>query len=158
MPKLTNEQRLALIRLLEVGEEITPEWAHVLFPTKKRIDELVCHDKGIEKVNCWQFKKCGREAGGARIMDLGICPAATEERLDGIHGGLNSGRACWVVAGTLCEGEIQGIFSDKYGTCKECDFYQIVLGQEIQNFIPSYELLALLKSSSIAGKKIKKAI
>ena len=142
---MTNGQRQELIRLLAASEEISPEWARVLFPPKKREYELVYDGKDIEKVNCWQFMKCGREAGGARIMELGVCPAATEERLDGIHGGLNSGRTCWVVAGTFCEGKIQGIFADKFGACKECNFYQLVMGEEIQNFIPSYRLLALLK-------------
>jgi hypothetical protein len=26
-------------------------------------------------LNCWEFKKCGREAGGAKAADSGVCPA-----------------------------------------------------------------------------------
>lgn len=52
----------------------------------------------MKKINCWEFKKCGRESGGAHAYDFGVCPAATEKRLNGTHGGKNAGRACWVVA------------------------------------------------------------
>ncbi|PWB47565.1 MAG: hypothetical protein C3F12_06285 [Candidatus Methylomirabilota bacterium] len=33
---MTPEQRQELIRLLQAGEEISPEWARVLFPPEKR--------------------------------------------------------------------------------------------------------------------------
>ncbi|MGD0283853.1 MAG: two-CW domain-containing protein, partial [Dissulfurispiraceae bacterium] len=26
-------------------------------------------------MNCWEFKKCGREMGGVNIEQLGVCPA-----------------------------------------------------------------------------------
>ena len=63
---------------------------------------------GKKKINCWEYKKCGREAGGAHVHDLGVCPVTEEKRLDGAHEGVNAGRACWVVAGSLCKGEVQG--------------------------------------------------
>jgi len=79
-----------------------------------------------KKVNCWEFKKCGREPGGSRA-ELGVCPSATMEKLNGTHGGINSGRACWVVAGTMCSGEVQGVFAKKYENCEKCDFYKLVI-------------------------------
>jgi hypothetical protein len=33
---MTPEQKQELIRLLETGEEISPEWARVLFPPESR--------------------------------------------------------------------------------------------------------------------------
>ena len=72
------------------------------------------------KLNCWEFKKCGREPGGVHVRELGVCPAATEGRLDAVHGGRKAGRACWVVAGTLCKGETQGTFAVKFGACEAC--------------------------------------
>ncbi|MDH4164450.1 MAG: hypothetical protein OEW15_17440 [Nitrospirota bacterium] len=39
---------------------------------------------------------------------MGLCPAAAEEALDGVHDGTNAGRSCWVVAGTLCKDSVQG--------------------------------------------------
>ena len=29
-------------------------------------------------MNCWEFKKCGREGGGTKSIDLGTCPAYPE--------------------------------------------------------------------------------
>jgi len=46
---LTSEQKQELMRLLETGEEISPEWARVLFPPEKREYELVYHGKEREE-------------------------------------------------------------------------------------------------------------
>ncbi len=46
---MTEEQRLELIRLLEQGEELSPEWARILFPPEKREYELVYHGKEREE-------------------------------------------------------------------------------------------------------------
>ena len=86
------------------------------------------------RANCWELMKCGREPGGERARELGICPATTEARLDGTHHGMNGGRACWVVAGTLCRGEVQGTFARKYGECAKCRFYLRVREEELPDF------------------------
>lgn len=65
------------------------------------------------KKNCWEVKNCGREVNGAKSIDLGVCIAVTESRLNGVHDGQNAGRSCWVVAGTLCGGKPQGTFAQK---------------------------------------------
>jgi len=80
----------------------------------------------MKKLNCWEFKKCGREPGGSHVDASGICPAATTEKLDGLHDGINGGRACWHVVGTLCDGNIQGTYAKKYKSCLDCDFYKKV--------------------------------
>lgn len=46
---MTPEQRQEFIRLLEQGEEISPEWARILFPPEKREYELVYHGKEREE-------------------------------------------------------------------------------------------------------------
>lgn len=46
---MTPEQRQEIIRLLEHGEEISPEWARILFPPEKREYELVYHGKEREE-------------------------------------------------------------------------------------------------------------
>ena len=46
---LPPEQREELIRLLEAGEELSPEWARVLFPPERREYELVYHGKDREE-------------------------------------------------------------------------------------------------------------
>jgi hypothetical protein len=87
------------------------------------------------KRNCWEFKCCGNGEN---------CPAYTESRLDRKNSGTNAGRACWVVAGTLCSGEVQGVFAQKMSNCKECDFYRLVLQEEGPNYINAINLLSHL--------------
>ncbi len=101
------------------------------------------------KKNCWEFKQCGREAGGAKADELGICPAATDVRLDGIHEGKNAGRACWVLAGTLCGGQVQGTFANKYKNCEICDFYKTVRREENAKYQLSITILSKLKNTLV---------
>lgn len=88
----------------------------------------------MTKQNCWEYKKCGREPGGAKVNDLGECPASTEKRTDGINSGKNGGRACWAISGTLCGGKVQGTYAAKEGNCLNCEFYQIVQKEEKPEF------------------------
>ena len=99
-----------------------------------------------EKPNCWEIKKCGRGPNDGQNNEAESCPAATEERLDGVHGGKNSGRACWVVAGTFCGGKVQGTYAAKYDVCKKCDFFQQVAQEEGKKFQRPLFLLSKLKS------------
>jgi len=95
-----------------------------------RIKKIKNIKMGRNDMNCWEFKKCGREAGGANAAEFGVCPAFIEKRLDGIHGGVSAGRACWVIAGTYCGGTIQGTFAEKEHNCLACDFYKLVRKEE----------------------------
>jgi hypothetical protein len=98
----------------------------------------------VSKTNCWEFKRCDREPNGSKVDELGVCPASTEKTLDGIHGGKNAGRSCWVVAGSICKGEIQGTFAKKYKNCILCDFHVKVAQEEAKNFcLPSSLLFKL---------------
>ena len=65
----------------------------------------------IGKLNCWEFKKCGKE----KTLD---CPAVIRK----------AGRYCWLVAGTMCGGEPQGMFIEKGANCFHCDFYRYMRG------------------------------
>jgi hypothetical protein len=38
--------------------------------------------------NCWEHMQCGREPGGVKAAELGICPAAVDDAFDGINTGL----------------------------------------------------------------------
>ncbi len=78
------------------------------------------------------------------------CPAFSgangASKLDGIHGGKNAGRACWVVAGTRCGGKVQGEFALKAGNCMICDFYRQVAKEEgASNLKNGMVLMQLLK-------------
>jgi hypothetical protein len=85
------------------------------------------------KLNCWEHKKCGRQPGGHKVQELGVCPATTNSELNGAHGGTNAGRACWVVAGSLCGGKIQGTYAKKLLNCWRCDFMNAVKREEDPN-------------------------
>ncbi len=82
------------------------------------------------KVNCWEYKKCGRQPGGRKAAKDGVCPAAVQNALNTFNNGINAGRSCWLVAGTFCDHKIMGTFAEKIGTCKNCDFYKKVQEEE----------------------------
>jgi hypothetical protein len=63
-------------------------------------------------MNCWEFKRCGREAAGSRSHEIGVCPAYP-----------NHGQCCARVAGTLCKGQVQDTHASKMCTCVDCDFF-----------------------------------
>ncbi|MDA8168463.1 MAG: hypothetical protein M0Z59_02040 [Nitrospiraceae bacterium] len=73
-------------------------------------------------MNCWEFKKCGREKGGVNAEQYGICPAYP-----------NYGASCARIAGTLCSGKVQGTFARKLKDCTKCDFYNS------ENYDPLYK-------------------
>jgi hypothetical protein len=89
------------------------------------------------KENCWEYKHCGREPNGPNIEEMGVCPASTDSRGNGIHGGVNAGRCCWAVSHTFCGGETQGSMAGKFGNCMACDFYAHVRQQEGELMLPS---------------------
>jgi hypothetical protein len=65
-----------------------------------------------KKINCWEFKKCGKEKN---------CPAYSYH-----------GRICWYIAGTFCGGKVQGEYAKKIKDCRKCEFYiKLVLKKEI---------------------------
>jgi hypothetical protein len=66
----------------------------------------------MKNITCWEYKKCGRQREGERAHELGVCPAA-----------LAPDTYCWLVAGTMCSGEIEGTFALKYEDCIICDYY-----------------------------------
>ena len=97
-----------------------------------------------KRVNCWEYKHCGYGPNSTRDR-TNRCPTVSEERLDGVHNGEKAGRACWVVAGTYCNGTVQGKFAQKYSTCMNCDFYQKVLEEEGHKFEITLRLMKRLR-------------
>ncbi len=79
--------------------------------------------------------KCGREPGGENEERLGICPAPIAIKHDGINGGRSAGRFCWPVAGTFCNGQIQGTFAAKLKDCLKCPFLILVARQEDESIV-----------------------
>lgn len=84
----------------------------------------------MSRENCWEFKACGREPGGAKTAELGVCPASTMTAANGMHGGKNGGRACWAIVGTLCKGQVQDSMAAKLHHCVGCEFRAAVTVDE----------------------------
>lgn len=99
------------------------------------------------RLNCWQFKKCGRGPGGDKVAELGLCPAATETKLDGVNYGDKAGRACWALVGTNCHKNQPINFALHLSECSKCDFYQLVYEQEDWNY---HDAKAILKKLNTA--------
>jgi len=83
-----------------------------------------------KKLNCWEYKECGREPGGEKAGEFGMCPAASDTSFDGINTGRCAGRFCWAVAGTFCGDSVQGTFAEKRDSCLSCDFFNRVQEEE----------------------------
>lgn len=85
--------------------------------------------------NCWEIKRCGREAGGSKVVELGECVASQE--------GL--GHTCWAIAGTLCGGKVQGTVAQKEMNCMACEVYKSyhrtngTLGKRVVQAFPEEE-------------------
>ncbi|MFP7756031.1 sensor histidine kinase [Thermodesulfobacteriota bacterium B35] len=71
-------------------------------------------DEEAAKTPCWELMRCGRDRDASLK-----CPAYP-----------HFGRICWVVAGTFCEGKIQGTFAQKSEDCQQCRFYRLVAKKE----------------------------
>ncbi len=109
-------------KLAELSDQLQEEVVKLIGRSKSKDEEKLAEmeEKSvrIEKIhvkNCWEFMKCGREKGGNKAGELGICPAHPEK-----------GRECWKVAGTFCGGKVQGTEAQKHDTCLVCDWYKII--------------------------------
>jgi methyl-accepting chemotaxis protein len=66
----------------------------------------------MQRINCWEFKKCGREKD---------CPAYPHH-----------GRNCFAVTGSWCGGALQGSYEAKIEKCRTtCAFYQGIMDGSI---------------------------
>jgi methyl-accepting chemotaxis protein len=80
----------------------------------KRMQSGECEKNAAGKdVPCWVYKDCGREKGGKREKEMGVCPAWP-----------NHGYSCASVTGTYCGGVIQETFAKKIANCAKCDYFK----------------------------------
>ncbi len=83
-----------------------------------------------QKQNCWEFQKCGRQPGGKKVTEFGICPTAIDSETDGLNDGKYGGRICWAVAGSFCGSLVQGTIAKDRLSCLSCDFFKKVRAEE----------------------------
>lgn len=85
----------------------------------------------MTRENCRQFMDCGRQPGGARQTEYGVCPVFTNQKFDGYNHGQHAGRYCWMVEGTLCQDRIQGNWAQKMRHClTKGEFFKHVQQEE----------------------------
>jgi hypothetical protein len=94
------------------------------------------------KLNCWEFKNCGREKGGLMVEVLGECPVVTAMHLDGTNGGQAGGRSCWTVRG--CGNRLARAGIGTLNGCQKCEFFRRVAHEE------ETTISAQLSSSEVA--------
>lgn len=74
--------------------------------------------------------KCGEGNG---IYDAGhksACPIANNKTANGLNGGVNGGRICWVIADSCCNEQIPCITNKRKDPCFSCEFRYKVMNEE----------------------------
>jgi len=82
------------------------------------------------RLNCWEFRNCGQGPDNPES----ICPVPKAVEKNGINGGFNAGRYCWVFPGTRCAEGIQSSFERKPIECLTCEFFRLVEVEEGSGF------------------------
>lgn len=109
----------------------------------------------MPRMNCWEFKQCGRQPGGEKTEEFGVCPATLKVEANGINDGVNGGRSCWVVSRTLCFGEIQGDFSVKLRGCIQCGFYTLVREEQGIAYINTIKILKRMNGTISMARSVR---
>ena len=102
----------------------------------------------MQKKNCWEVKKCGHQPGGDQVGTQGICSASTIMAVDGINNGINGGRACWALTGTMSgpAEKVQGTFARTMSTgCYDCEFFEQVMIEEQDDFEGTIQIVQRLR-------------
>jgi len=95
----------------------------------------------MQRLNCWEFDRHGKETCCMKRAEPGTCPAATESRINGVNNGINGGRACWAINILLNSKRTEGALSSKLESCFSCGFYALVQMEEGRNFMPIKDIL-----------------
>jgi hypothetical protein len=110
------------------GKDAAPQTKADVVAPKGKAD--VAAPEGKVKLNCWEYKKCGREPGGEKVEEQGVCPVTTATSFDGLHDGKNAGRSCWAVPFACAVGDVS--FASKIRRCTQCDFHHLVISEEVK--------------------------
>ena len=78
--------------------------------------------------------KCGREPNGSNADKLNVCPTTTAKEYNNINNGVNAGRFCWKIVGTLCFDTIKGVSALNIVSCLQCPFFKKVKEEEGECF------------------------
>jgi hypothetical protein len=105
----------------------------------------------MKKANCWDYMKCGKGPGGDKAETCGTCPIATETLADGLNGGINGGRICWIVVENKCVEEVKCSSLHRKSSCFSCEFrYKVMVEEGLLNVC---QTTGVLLSSSHESKE-----
>jgi hypothetical protein len=76
-----------------------------------------------DKLNCWDFKKCCDNLLSPHASEGIVCQVKKEFLANGLNGGINGGRLCWVIMDSHCRKKAQT-------ACFQCEFYSKVMAEE----------------------------
>ena len=85
-------------------------------------------------MNCWEFKKCGREPDGENVSVFGGCPVPVAIGFDGINNGKNGGRSCWIIRESACEQIMRKCCVQELIECRQCGFYASVKKRRVEQY------------------------
>ncbi len=83
----------------------------------------------MNKLNCWEYMECGYEIGGHNANESDVCPVAAETAANGLNGGDNGGRLCWLIFDN-CNQDIRCSGSGHKSSCCDCEFKSQVFMEE----------------------------
>lgn len=87
-------------------------------------------------IKCWEKLNCNSKE----------CPAYGKEN-----------QRCWVIAGTYCLGQIQGVYAQKMGDCRKCIVYKYNCGDELSQLDDAFKISVRNLFATIADlEKAKK--
>jgi len=84
------------------------------------------------KKNCWEIMRCNKKK----------CPAYGDKY-----------RRCWYLAGTMCPNCVDGEYAKKIISCRTCEVYSRLSGDEIQEMAEAFDAMALTLKNNITQLK-----
>jgi hypothetical protein len=72
--------------------------------------------------------KCGKGPSDNGNGKSDICPIAFENSANGLNGGTNAGRICWIIANNGCKGKVKCSDLHRENSCFQCEFrYKVIM-------------------------------
>ncbi len=97
---------------------------------------------------------CRQGPGGNKVESLGRCPVSNELSANGLNGGVNGGRMCWIVAEACSKSEVKCSELQRKSSCFSCEFrYKVAIEEGLLNMCETtgHFLLNLSLSKSREG-------
>jgi diguanylate cyclase (GGDEF)-like protein len=111
---------------------------------RESISEVIEHGsfhvrfQDSDLMKCWEVKNCKSAE----------CPSYESENL-----------RCWQVAGTFCEGKVQGVFAQKFGDCRRCNVYQHAFSDKINMIGENFNnMMILLESKQLELQNVNERL